>query len=425
MHKSSPSVNKWIKSPVNPFQYHPLSILDHFLRFFRPNLEYSQLILGNWLVLFRDIYIIHDTVSIFPSHNCALNVRIIIIIMDLFFLTTEWDRSGWMKKKKKTFKIISRNKRILFSHASINRSITFNIWFSIYFKNIYMHSVYSNRWSVRLSFIRLSGAKFRAGISLELSTCFVWHKMQLFFFVCVFLEWHFLSFPDWLWLSGLFCIAVSMNEYIYINKSTTQLKYSYVYRSSSDWRSWKLVREFLWFSLSFCQLFFTPTLCILGRNVGVIVWLLYLFGFWFLLLWRLNACLISGCANFYAIHSCNLCHSAICLRGELHTSFQWFWAAPAHRGPPNSSRPITWNHRKLFEKCPIEREFKWKIESKAGFRIQFNSVTILISNIWLEEHNKREKKKQFKIIFTSFLVTRSQSSSISSIEIFSKLAPLP
>lgn len=41
------------------------------------------------------------------------------------------------------------------------------------------------------------------------------------------------------------------------------------------------------------------------------------------------------------IYSFNLCHSAICLRGELQTSFQWFFAEPVQRGPPNSSRPIT------------------------------------------------------------------------------------
>jgi hypothetical protein len=68
----------------------------------------------------------------------------------------------------------------------------------------------------------------------------------------------------------------------------------------------------------------------------------------------------------FLIYSLSLCQSAICRRGELHTSFQWFKADPVDFGPPSSRRPIT-----------------------------------------------------------SFLVTRSQSKSISSIETPSKFAPAP
>lgn len=41
------------------------------------------------------------------------------------------------------------------------------------------------------------------------------------------------------------------------------------------------------------------------------------------------------------VYSRSLCQSAICRRGELHTSFQWFNAEPLLRGPPSSSRPMT------------------------------------------------------------------------------------
>lgn len=44
-------------------------------------------------------------------------------------------------------------------------------------------------------------------------------------------------------------------------------------------------------------------------------------------------------------YSRNLCHSAICLRGELHTSFQWWRAEPVHLEPPSSRRPITWRQK--------------------------------------------------------------------------------
>lgn len=40
-------------------------------------------------------------------------------------------------------------------------------------------------------------------------------------------------------------------------------------------------------------------------------------------------------------YSRSLCQSAICRRGELHTSFQWLSAEPLLRGPPSSSRPMT------------------------------------------------------------------------------------
>lgn len=114
-----------------------------------------------------------------------------------------------------------------------------------------MQSVYSSLGSpVRLLFVCLE-LNLEQGCRLNYLHALVWHKMQLF--VRVFLEWQFLSFADSL-LAAFFWIAVRMNEYIYIclmNKSTTQLKYSY--RSSSVWRSWKLVHEFLWFSLSFGQ----------------------------------------------------------------------------------------------------------------------------------------------------------------------------
>lgn len=47
-------------------------------------------------------------------------------------------------------------------------------------------------------------------------------------------------------------------------------------------------------------------------------------------------------------YSRSLCQSAICLRGELQTSFQWCKADPVHFDPPNSSLPITWNKRGLL-----------------------------------------------------------------------------
>lgn len=43
----------------------------------------------------------------------------------------------------------------------------------------------------------------------------------------------------------------------------------------------------------------------------------------------------------FAVYSRSLCQSAICRRGELQTSFQWFKAEPLLRGPPNSNRPMT------------------------------------------------------------------------------------
>lgn len=44
--------------------------------------------------------------------------------------------------------------------------------------------------------------------------------------------------------------------------------------------------------------------------------------------------------ELWELHSRNLCQSAICRRGELHTSFQWFKAEPVLRGP-SSKRPMT------------------------------------------------------------------------------------
>lgn len=93
-----------------------------------------------------------------------------------------------------------------------------------------------------------------------------------------------------------------------------------------------------------------------------------------------------------SVYSTNLCHSAICRRGELHTSFQWFNAVPPHLGPPISNRPITY------------------------FRI---------------EYSRRNIRYLFLVILrrastlTSFLVTRSQSNSINSNEMPSKHAPEP
>lgn len=49
--------------------------------------------------------------------------------------------------------------------------------------------------------------------------------------------------------------------------------------------------------------------------------------------------IISMSQIFY--YSRSLCQSAICRRGELQTSFQWFNAEPLLRGPPSSSRPMT------------------------------------------------------------------------------------
>lgn len=41
------------------------------------------------------------------------------------------------------------------------------------------------------------------------------------------------------------------------------------------------------------------------------------------------------------VYSRSLCQSAICRRGEFITSFQWFNAEPLLRGPPSSNRPMT------------------------------------------------------------------------------------
>lgn len=41
------------------------------------------------------------------------------------------------------------------------------------------------------------------------------------------------------------------------------------------------------------------------------------------------------------VYSRSLCQSAICRRGELQTSFQWFKADPVLRGPPSSNLPMT------------------------------------------------------------------------------------
>lgn len=46
-------------------------------------------------------------------------------------------------------------------------------------------------------------------------------------------------------------------------------------------------------------------------------------------------------SNYLFVYSRSLCQSAICRRGELQTSFQWFNAEPVLRGPPSSSLPIT------------------------------------------------------------------------------------
>lgn len=43
----------------------------------------------------------------------------------------------------------------------------------------------------------------------------------------------------------------------------------------------------------------------------------------------------------HKFYSRSLCQSAICRRGLLQTSFQWFNAEPVLRGPPNSNRPMT------------------------------------------------------------------------------------
>lgn len=98
--------------------------------------------------------------------------------------------------------------------------------------------------------------------------------------------------------------------------------------------------------------------------------------------------------TLHLIYSTNLCHSAICRRGELHTSFQWFNADPPHLGPPISNRPITYLALDYLQRIHVYNEKKF--------------LRDLIASI-----------------LTSFLVTRSQSSSINSNEMPSKHAPEP
>lgn len=80
-------------------------------------------------------------------------------------------------------------------------------------------------------------------------------------------------------------------------------------------------------------------------------------------------------------YSFSLCHSAICLRGALQTSFQCCWAGPPHRGP-SSSLPITSffvtrsqsrtrNSRLMFSKPSLYGTSNTKDSLKTGLVVRF------------------------------------------------------
>ena len=128
------------------------------------------------------------------------------------------------------------------------------------------------------------------------------------------------------------------------------------------------------------------------------------------------------CTNY----SRNLCHSAICLLGEAKTSFQWCSAVPSHLSPPSSNRPITWKPKlkTVFQKSTtgfFNPLFRNKMKFKHNEMLLRNAskffvihfVQLCIFFFFLKTFFNQTWK-----ILTSFLVTRSQSRSMNSSEIF-------
>lgn len=112
------------------------------------------------------------------------------------------------------------------------------------------------------------------------------------------------------------------------------------------------------------------------------------------------------------VYSLSLCHSAICRRGELHTSFQWFCAVPMHRGPPNSNRPMTWirmenvnfttfivNHRQSFylilsDSVPVEQhQLQWNTLQIGAGTLQQRHQQKSMKITWRETTERKKKWK--------------------------------
>lgn len=71
-------------------------------------------------------------------------------------------------------------------------------------------------------------------------------------------------------------------------------------------------------------------------------------------------------------YSLSLCQSAICLLGELHTSFQWLRADPVLFEPPNSRRPMTYKKNIKLQNKNSYQLFLYKAIVKYFFS-NFNS----------------------------------------------------
>lgn len=98
------------------------------------------------------------------------------------------------------------------------------------------------------------------------------------------------------------------------------------------------------------------------------------------------------------LYSRSLCHSAICRRGELHTSVQWVSAVPVLLSPPRSSLPITWTERqmdKLLNESPetlrnikINNQMQptpWQpYDSTHLFHCPVNPTTLTPTDLWLK-----------------------------------------
>lgn len=91
----------------------------------------------------------------------------------------------------------------------------------------------------------------------------------------------------------------------------------------------------------------TNVYCIVSCNFTIIILCVFIFSVFVVVVVGFvnHQCAVHVHASFpntlRSTYSTSLCHSAICRRGELHTSFQWFNADPPHLGPPISNRPIT------------------------------------------------------------------------------------
>lgn len=178
-----------------------------------------------------------------------------------------------------------------------------------------------------------------------------------------------------------------------------------------------------------------------------------------------------------------MCHSAICLRGEVSTSFQWCKAVPSHLSPPKTSLPITWKKQEVawvsVDKVPILLSYPqlirvtrsarywtyflaicgwrhltilvwtrlvldemWLFWQKCGYlkqkcRFFGRNVWLFLAEMWLFLPIRSSMKKYFLALstekseevpaqnesfckLTSFLVTRSQSRSMNSKLMFFK-----